>query len=280
MIGRDRRPLNGLLGYLRVFPLTKEHVGMTLARSRRGDGRDRSVKWIGLIAGGIGLGMSALAAPAGASEQICTYTVIHPIYGEIGTFTHSMERNAETMRISTRLRIAVTLLGIVAYREESDGTEILDGDRLVSLQNVLNKDGRHLEVHGEAQGDQFVVTGAMGTATAPSSISPSDPWLLKRTGDQMVVSTATGRIVNVKVSGGEDEKVSVDGAVVQARHFVVVGDKRQEIWLDGRDIPVMFRTMENGTPIDFIMRSPSKEHAATETAAKPTSTAQLLGNSK
>lgn len=235
---------------------------------------------VGVIASGVGLGFSVLAAPSFASEQIYTYAVVHPIYGEIGTFTDSIERNADITRISTRLRVAVTLLGIVAYREESDGTEVLDGNRLVSLQSVSNKDGRHLEVHGEAQGDEFVVTGMTGTATAPGTVTPSDPWLLKRTGDQTVVSTATGRIVDVNVSGGEVEKVAVDGAVVHARHFVVDGDKRQEVWMDSRDIPVMFRTMENGTAIDFVLKAPGKEHPTTETAAKPAAVPELPGNTR
>jgi len=235
---------------------------------------------IGLLAGGIGVAACALGAPAHASEQVYTYSVVHPIYGEIGTFTDSIERNADITRISTRLRVAVTLLGIVAYREEADGTEIMDGGRLVSLQNVTNKDGRHLEVHGEAQGDEFVVTGMTGTVTVPGTVSPSDPWLLRQTGEQTMVSTATGRVIQVSVSGGEQEKVSLDGADVPARHFVVAGEKRQEVWLDGRDVPVMFRTLENGTQIDFILRTPGKEHPTTETASRPSNTAQLLSNSK
>jgi len=219
------------------------------------------------IAGAIGLSAMAAAAPALAGQQVYTYTVVHPVYGEIGTFTDTIDRSAGATRIDSRLRITVKLLGVTAYREESDATEILRGNRLVSLQSVTNKDGRHLEVHGEAQGDQFMVNCTIGNFAAPGSISPSDPWLLKRTGDDLVVSTSTGKIVNVQISGGDYETVSVNGASVSARHFVVNGDKRQEVWLDNGEVPIMFRTVEDGTPIDFVLQNATAAAGTTTVAA-------------
>ena len=105
------------------------------------------------IATAIVLSVIVGAAPALAGQQVYIYSVVHPFYGEIGTLTDTVDRSPEVMRIDARLRIAVELLGIVVYREESDTTEIMRGNRLVSLQSVTEKDGQHLEVHGEAQGD-------------------------------------------------------------------------------------------------------------------------------
>jgi hypothetical protein len=206
-------------------------------------------------------------APALAGQQVYTYTVVHPIYGEIGTFTDTIDRNAQATRIESRLRVAVKLLGVVAYREESDATEIMHGDRLVSLQSVTNKDGRHLAVHGEAQGDQFMVNCTLGTFAGPGTISPSDPWVLKRTGDEVVVSTSTGKIVRVQISGGDYDKVEVNGTEVSVRHFVVSGDKRQEVWLDSREVPIKFRTIEDGTPIDFVLQNTTAATGNTTTVA-------------
>ncbi len=219
------------------------------------------------IAGAMSVGLLVSAAPALAGQQVYTYSVLHPIYGEIGTFTDTIDRGSEATRIDSRLRVAVKLLGVVAYREESDATEILHGDRLMSLQSVTNKDGRHLEVHGEAQGDQFMVKCTFGTFAGPGSISPSDPWVLKRTGEEVVVSTSTGKIVRVQISGGDYDIVAMNGAAVSARHFVVNGDKRQEVWLDDREIPIKFRTVEDGTPIDFVLQNSTAAGGATTVAA-------------
>lgn len=224
------------------------------------------------IACAVGLSLVAGVAPALAGQQVYTYSVVHPLYGEIGTFTDTIDRNPEAMRIDAHLRIAVKFLGVVAYREEADTTEVLRNNRLVSLQSITNKDGRHLEVHGEAQGDRFMVSATTGSYAAPGTIAPSDPWLLKRTGESLVVSTATGKMVSVQVSGGEYDTVAMNGASVAARHYVVNGDKRQEVWLDNQEIPIKFRSMENGTPIDFVLRNATAAAGGTTVAALRRST--------
>jgi hypothetical protein len=203
----------------------------------------------------MGLSLIAGAAPVVAGPQVYTYSVLHPIYGEIGTLTDTIDRGPETTRIDTHLRIAVKFLGIVVSRQKTDTTEILHGDRLVSLQSVTEKDGRHFEVHGEIRGDKFMVNTTAGSFAGPPTIAPSDPWVLKRTGEQTVVFTDTGRITNMYISGGDYDTISVNGVSVSARHFIVMGDKRQEVWLDSREIPVMFRTVEDGTPIDFVLQN-------------------------
>jgi uncharacterized protein DUF6134 len=207
------------------------------------------------IAGAMGLSVIAGATPAVAGPQVYTYSVLHPIYGEIGTLTDAIDRSSEATRIDARLRIAVKFLGIVVSRQETDTTEILHADRLVSLQSVTEKDGQHFEVHGKIQGDQFVVNAMAGSFAGPATIAPSDPWVLKRLGEQTVVFTDTGRISKLYISGGDYDMVSVNGASVSARHFIVMGDKRQEVWLNNREIPVMFRTVEDGTPIDFVLQN-------------------------
>jgi hypothetical protein len=219
------------------------------------------------IATAIVLSVIVGAAPALAGQQVYIYSVVHPFYGEIGTLTDTVDRSPEVMRIDSRLRIAVELLGIVVYREESDTTEIMRGNRLVSLQSVTEKDGQHLEVHGEAQGDQFVVNATAGSFTGPATTAPSDPWFLKHTGRGTLVYPSTGRIISAHVSGGDYETISMNGASVSARHFAVMGENREDVWLDNQGIPVMFRTVEDGTPIDFVLQSPTAATGANTVAS-------------
>jgi hypothetical protein len=208
-----------------------------------------------------------IAAPAIDGQLVYTYAVRHPFYGEIGTFTDTIDRDPETMRIEGRLRVAVKFLGIVVYRQESDITAVMRDDRLVSLQSVTKKEGEHLEVRGEAQGDQFVVNATGGSFAGPATILPSDPFVLKGTGEGSMIFTDTGEIISVQVSGGDHGTVSVNGNSVSARRFIVEGVTRREVWLDDRGIPVRFRMIENGTPIDFVLQS--------TTMAPPTTVAAL-----
>jgi len=221
-----------------------------------------------------------IATPALAGQLVYTYAVVHPLYGEIGTFTDTIDRQPATMRIDGRLRIAVKFLGIVVYRQESDITAIMRDDRLVSLQSLSKKDGEYLEVRGEAQGDQFVVNATGGSFAGPATSLPSDPFVLKDTGEATMIFTDTGRIISVQVSGGDHGTVSVNGNPVSARHFIIEGVTRREVWLDNRGIPVKFRIVEDGTPIDFVLQNTTAPAATTVAALQRPVLARLENGDK
>jgi hypothetical protein len=61
----------------------------------------------------------------------------------------------------------------------------------------------------------------------------------------------------------------MDGAVVPLRHFVVTGLNREDVWLDRAGIPVMFRSFEDGTPIDFVLQNAVGAAAAAALGPKP-----------
>ena len=223
------------------------------------------------IAVAVSLGVILGAMPALAGQQVYVYSVTHPSYGQIGTFTYTVDRSPEVMRIDSHMRIAVELVGIVVYRQESNFTEIMRGDRLVSLESVTERGGQHLEVHGKAQDGQFVVNATSGSFTGPATIAPSDPWVLKHTGAGTLVYTSTGMIMNAQISGGEYETVSLNGATFSVRHFTVTGYNRQDVWLDNEGIPIMFRSVEDGTPIDFVLqKAPRTGGASPVTPRRPT----------
>ena len=220
-----------------------------------------------LIVLAIGLLLIAGAAPAFAGQKLYTYSVLHPIYGEIGTLTDSVDRSPGGMRIQSRLRIEVTVLGIVMYRQQCDTTEVMQDNRLISLQSQSDKDGQKLETQGAAAGGQFVVKGTAGSFTGPTDILPSEPWILEHSGEGTVVYPSTGKISKVTVSGGGYETVSVNGASLMARHFTVMGEARQDVWFDDQGIPVMFRSVEDGTPIDFVLQGSVLSAGVTQLAS-------------
>ena len=209
------------------------------------------------IAVAAGLGVILVAVPVLAAPKVYVYSVMHPTYGRIGTLTDTVDHGANGMRIDSQLRIAVKLVGIVVYRQDADITAIMQGGRLVSLESVTDKDGQHLEVHGKAEFGGFAVNATGGSFTGPATTAPSSPWLLKQTGRGTLVYPSTGRIRDAQVSGGEVQTVSLDGVAVSLRHFVVSGLNREDVWLDSAGIPVMFRSFEDGTPIDR-----SEEHTS------------------
>jgi uncharacterized protein DUF6134 len=215
------------------------------------------------------LGLLTAVGPARAQEEAFAYNVVHPFYGTIGTFTESIARSGGTTRIESHMRVAVKILGITVHREESDHTEIFRGDRLVLLESATTTNGTRLDVRGEAQGDHFVVTSPEGVVDAPADVAPSDPWVLKQLGVGTVVSIKTGRIIPTRVTGGEAVMISLQDVMVATRHFVAHGERQQDIWLNGQDVPIMFRSVESGTPIDFILTSSLRDAAVVEAHLVP-----------
>jgi hypothetical protein len=199
------------------------------------------------------LGGFMAGADPSCAAQVYSYTIEHPTYGEIGTYTDTIEKSGDTMRIDTRLRVAVKVLGIVLHREEADRTEVWKADRLVSFHSVTTTNGKPIEVRGEAHDNGFVITSPTGTVVAPSNVYTSSPWSTRRPNTGLMMSTKTGRVETVQTVGGEETLVPVYGSEVPTRHYQFITDKHQDVWLDGTGIPVRFRTEVAGKPIDFVL---------------------------
>ena len=62
--------------------------------------------------------------------------------------------------------------------------------------------------------------------------------------------------MKIETTGGEAEKVMVNGVPTLTRHFHVNTVNQPnwwEIWLDARGVPVKFRSLEHGRTIDFTL---------------------------
>jgi hypothetical protein len=198
--------------------------------------------------------MSPWVAPASAGQQSYNYVVAHPTYGKIGTYTDTVTQDKESMRIDTRLRVAVRVFGIVVHREEADRTEIWSGDRLVSFHSVTTTNGKTLLVDGAARGDEFVVNSPFGTNVAPADVYPSSPWTARLNRPPVtMMSTKTGKLEQARLVAADQSVETVSGTPTQVRHFEIATDKRQDVWLDPRNVPLRFRTEAGGTPIDFTL---------------------------
>jgi hypothetical protein len=219
--------------------------------------------------------LAACVSPAAAKAppQVYSYAVTHPIYGAIGTYDRSSDEAEGLTRAEAHLRIAVRVLGVVVRRETADQTEVWRAHRLISFQSLTSTNGRRSTISGAAGGAGFVVTTPSGTETAPADVVASDPWSLDRMGPGAVVSTRTGKISAVEVTGGESETLLLHGVSVPARHYHVntaAQPNKWEVWIDPRGVPIKFRSLETGGAIDFTLVSATgASDAARAPAAGP-----------
>src|SRR5262245_62073510 len=105
-----------------------------------------------------------------------TYRVNHSVFGDIGTYTNTVEPTRDGTTVQTRAHFEVKMLGVKMYREDAERTEHWQGNRLVSFRGVTDKGRGPAEVKGEARGNSFVITSPEGTITAPWSVHPANPW--------------------------------------------------------------------------------------------------------
>jgi len=221
----------------------------------------------------LAVGVSPIAAKT--PPQIYSYAISHPMYGSIGTYDRSSKDDEGFMRVDAHLRIVVRVLGVVVRRESADQTEVWRARQLISFQSLTSTNGRRSTISGAAAVNGFVVTSPSGTESAPSDVVASDPWSLNRIGPGTVVSTRTGKISAIEVTGGEPETIMLQGVPEPARHYHVntaAQLNKWEVWINSRGVPIKFRSLETGGAIDFILK------AAPQGAIDPTP-ATALGQS-
>lgn len=213
--------------------------------------------------------VAAGALPARAAETQLDYHIVHPRYGDIGTYANTVIQSGDQVVVRTALHVAVRILGIVMHREDADRTERWKGDRLIGYDSVTVTNGTRLEVHGEAKGDKFLVTSPDGTIAVPGNVHPSNPWTPRVVlNTDVELSTKTGRIDNVRVSGGDVVPVTLDGKDFQLHRYEIDGLKRQFVWCDDKGVVVAFSIEEDGTPVNFILTHPPQVTASTATPAQ------------
>lgn len=195
----------------------------------------------------------AFAAPAAATESY-EYRVVHPTYGDIGTYTNVIEHAGDDTQVTSDLHIVVRVLGIAVYRQEARRSERWQGHKLLAFDSVTVTNGEPIKVHGEARGGRFAITGPAGTVMAPADVHPSNPWSAMVLNADFIMSTRTGQVLPVHVKGGETEPVALGGTTLRLHQYEIVSDKHQFVWFDDSGTPVAFRTAEHGTPIDFVLR--------------------------
>src|SRR5260370_36286530 len=100
------------------------------------------------------LGTAFAAGPARAAREVYAYRVVHPTYGDIGTYTNVVDRAGDDTNVQTELKIAVKAIGIVLYREEARRAEHWRNDRLGSFESGTGTHRHKPQVDREARGNR------------------------------------------------------------------------------------------------------------------------------
>jgi hypothetical protein len=202
----------------------------------------------------------ASAASAQGPTEVLTYNVEHPSYGNIGTYTNTVSQDGNVADVRTELHIAVKVIGIQLFHQDATREERWDNEHLVGFKSNTDDNGTQIGVTGKADDDAFHINSTVnGTVTAPPQVHPSNPWAPFVLNTDVMMSTKTGKISPVVVKDTGEVTMTFDGKQMRVHQWFVDDDKHQVVWIDDRGVVVAFQTQEQGSPINFVLK--------TETAA-------------
>src|SRR5437868_5599046 len=140
------------------------------------DARTTALAWlVRALSFAAPLGLSPASPVAAATPLQLTYRVTHAVFGDIGTYTNTVESTGDGATVLTRAHFEVSMLGVRMYREDAESTERWQGNRLVLFHGVSDKGDGRAEVKGEARGDNFVITLASWHGHCPGIRSTGQP---------------------------------------------------------------------------------------------------------
>jgi uncharacterized protein DUF6134 len=200
--------------------------------------------------------VAGASAAAPAPPQKLVYTVHHSRYGEIGTYTNTIVHDGNNTSVSTEIHIAVSFLGITAFRQEASRQERWTDGRLVYFHGVTSTNGRAVELTGAADGDRFVLKTPDGEVVAPANVRLANPWSPGILVGNAMLTPDRGRLDEVRVTGGDFAPVDVDGRQVRAKLYEVYlpdGRKKYEVDLDEHGTPVQFTTFNADGAVTFSL---------------------------
>jgi hypothetical protein len=194
------------------------------------------------------------AGPVRAEDSAqFVYRVNHSVFGEIGTYSNTVEPSRDGITVKTRAHFEVKMLGVRMHREDAERTEYWQGNRLVSFHSVTDKGDGPMEVKGEARGNSFVITSPQGTITAPWSVHPANPWSSNFLHSNTMMRPDSGKLEQVRIGGGQETAVKLDGATVPAVKYDIDGNTKYTVWLDSRGVPVEFVVDDDTGKVTFTL---------------------------
>jgi hypothetical protein len=198
-------------------------------------------------------GAMAAFAPvsAKAGRQIYEYRIEHPTYGDIGTYTNTIDRIGNRTEVTTELHVVVKILGITVFSQEAERTERWQGNRLIAFHGVTTTNGDALQVDGQAQGKNFVITTPGCVADAPANVHPTNPWSPQVFESNMMMSTKTGEFWQANVVDSGQDNVTVGGQTQTLHRYDIYGRKHDIVWLDASGVTVAFEVAQDSNPVDF-----------------------------
>lgn len=116
----------------------------------------------------------------------------------VGTHTVRFETRGAIRTATSELLIRPSVMGIVVYRYEHRYEETTEAGRFRRVTSRLNRNGRIVEVRGEAVAGAVLLDGTEGPQRLPAEAAPLSWWEMRRLGGRVpLFGTTTGHALSL-----------------------------------------------------------------------------------
>ena len=198
------------------------------------------------------MGFNVVSAASTLTQEL-RYQVQHSVFGNIGTYTNVVQSLGDVTTVRTSAHFLVKVLGVSMHREDAERTERWQGGRLLSFIGTTKKNDETTEIKGEKSDHGFVIKSSLGTFIAPATVQPANPWSAQCLNSTTMMRVDNGKIEQVRVAGGSDTTVAINGASIPVRQYQIDGTRRYKIWFDRNNTPVKFVVDDDSGEVTFTL---------------------------
>jgi hypothetical protein len=173
---------------------------------------------------------------------------------DIGRHKVTFKRRGERLEVRIKVTVDYRLLFIPIYRFEHDAHEIWKDGALQELRTTTNDNGESYDVVVQPRETGMLLTVNGEEHDVRRDAVPSSLWRQDMARSGQLIDPADGEVMRVNVSDAKWVQVTVRGATIRARYFVMTGDLERELWYDSAGMLVKVRfSGDDGSELQFRM---------------------------
>jgi len=236
---------------------------MHIYKCRRFLLRSRGVNAVVIILSGLfaavifqpnGINASASDAKAAVSSVAGRAFAIQRNDEDIGRHEMRFERLDGRLNVRIKVSVDYRLLFIPVYRFRHEAHEIWDGGVLKALRATTDDNGDAYDVAVQGNGAALTLSVNGEETDIQHDAVLTSLWREDMARAGQMIDPADGEVMEVQVSGGDGEEISVRGETIRARHYIMTGGLDRELWYDSEGLLVKVRfTGEDGSVVQFRM---------------------------
>ncbi len=151
---------------------------------------------------------------------------------DIGNHVLTARREGARMTVEIDIAIAVTFLGVTAYRYELTNREVWEDGRILTIDSVVNDDGEPGFCRVRRDGDGLRVDGSGYSGPAPADAATTSYWSADFLSRGVWISTQSGEPLSVSAADQGVEVIESGSGPLTCRRWAISGDMELELWYD------------------------------------------------